>query len=123
MLRKAVFVALSALATALFAAPEAHAWGGCHFGYTHVGYGGVQHYGYTAARGPYGGYSGGHYGSYGSYDGYHAGYGEGYHYGSGGAYGGYHAYTPAYGGGYAAGGYHYGYANPYGYSAGVYRAY
>jgi hypothetical protein len=119
MLHKTMFLALAVSAAVLVNASEAHGWGACHYGYTHVGYGGVQHYGYTAARGPYGGmYGGAHYGSTG-YGSAHYGYSAygGAHYGYGGAYGGYHAYTPSYGGGYAAGGYHYGGA----YGAGAYR--
>src|SRR5215472_6556227 len=115
MVRQFLLAGLAAAALLLVTSPKAHAWGAFHAGYTHVGYGGVQHYGYTAARGPYGGaYGGAHYGSYGAYGGYHAGYGYG------GAYGGYRAYTPAYGGGAAVGGY--GYGNVYAYP-GVYRAY
>jgi hypothetical protein len=114
MKRQFLFLALAANVLLLGTSSKAHAWGAAHVGYTHVGPSGVQHYGYTAARGPYGSYSGGHVSDYG-YGGasYHAGYGSA-------SYGGYHAYTPAYSGGYAAGGYHY---NTYGggYSAGVYR--
>jgi heterogeneous nuclear ribonucleoprotein A1/A3 len=114
MLRRTIALALLTVAAGLITASEAHAWGAFHAGYTHVGYGGIQHYGYTAARGPYGGvYGGAHYGGYGAYGGYHAGYG----YGARGVYGGYHAYTPYSGGGYAVGGYRYG---AYGYP-GVYR--
>jgi hypothetical protein len=122
MMRNAFFLALVAGVVALATANEAQAWGAYHAGYTHVGYGGVQHYGYTAARTPYGAYSGGHESGYG-YGGasYHAGYSSGYRYG-GESYGGYHAYTPGYGGGYAVGGYHYGgYPSTAGY--GVYRGY
>jgi hypothetical protein len=100
----------------LLTAPEARAWGGFHVGYTHVGYGGVYHYGRTFGVGPYGGaYSFGHVGGLGAYGGlYHAGYG--------GLYGGYYPYSP-YGAsfGYRYGGYHYGGLYGGGYRAGVYR--
>ncbi len=118
-------LALAATLLVLGTASRAHAWGAYHVGYTHVGPGGVQHWGRTAGFGPYGGFSTGHAGAYG-YGGYHAGYGYGYHAGYGGygyhagyGYGGYHPYAPAYGGGYAVGGYHYGGYGAYG--AGVYR--
>jgi hypothetical protein len=96
---------------------KAQAWGAYHVGYTHVGAGGVEHYGATYARGPYGGYGGARYGAYGAEGGVYRG-----GYGAGGAYGGYH-YGGAYGGGYAAGGYHYGGAYGGAYGAGVYRRY
>ena len=116
MLHRTIVLVLLVTAMALCMASEAHAWGAVHAGYTRVGYGGVQHVGYTAARGPYGGvYGGANYGAYGAYGGYRAGYGA---YGVGGVYSGYSAYTPAYGGGYAVGGYGGAYAYP-----GVYRAY
>jgi hypothetical protein len=123
MLRKHLGLMLAALLLALLVAPEVQAWGAYHSGYTHVGYGGVQHYGSTTAVGPYGSYSGSHYGSYGA--------GGSSHYGSSSAYGsrggyeeGYHYGTTGYGGGYAAGGYHYGTTGSggYGYAAGAYRA-
>ena len=77
MLRKTVFLAMAALAVSLATNSEAQAWGACHVGYTHVGYGGVQHYGYTGVHAGYGGYGGYHYGGYG-YGGYHyGGYGYG----------------------------------------------
>ncbi len=121
MKRTFFYLGLAALALLLGTTSEAHAWGAAHVGYTHVGYGGVQHYGATAARGPYGSYSSSHVGAYG-YGGtsYHAGSVGAVGHG-GAAYGGYHAYTPAYSGGYAIGGYHYGTTSAY--SAGVYRAY
>jgi hypothetical protein len=75
MLRKTLFLALTATLLALLTAPEAQAWGGRHVGYTHVGYGGVQHYGRTSVSGPYGVYGRG--GSS-----YHAGYGSADRYGS-----------------------------------------
>jgi hypothetical protein len=107
MRRKIALVMLVVVGGLLGVAAEAQAWGGYHFGYTHVGPGGVQHWGRTGFAGPYGAYSGGRYGAYGAYGGYHAGYGYGAHYGG---YGGYH-----YGG--------YGYGGAYGgYRAGYYRA-
>jgi hypothetical protein len=119
MLRRFLVLALLALAATLLTSSRADAWGAFHAGYTHVGAGGVEHWGHTTAVGPYGAYSGGHAGAYG-YGGasYHAGYGSGERYG--GAYGGYHYGSSSYGG------YHYGgfggtsmYGG--GYSAGVYR--
>jgi hypothetical protein len=126
MLRKSVFLAAAATLATLLTAPEARAWGraGFHVGYTHVGPGGVEHWGRTAVAGPYGSYSGGHYGAYGRYGGsYHAGYGSVDRYGGGAAYGGYHSYS-AYGStaGYRYGGYHYGGVYGTGYAGGVYRA-
>jgi hypothetical protein len=120
MLNKTLFLALAATLAALLSSSRAHAWGCYHAGYTHVGYGGVQHYGYTAARGPYGSYSGGHVSGYGYGGGYHAGYGYGDRYG-GGAYGGaYHYGSSSYGGAYG-GGFHYGgYGDAY--RGGYYRA-
>jgi hypothetical protein len=123
MRRQVLFLALGALALLAGTSAKAHAWGCAHVGYTHVGPTGVQHYGATEARGPYGSYSGAHGGAYG-YGGssYHAGYGTASGYG-GYAAGGYHSYSGAYGGGYAAGGYHYGsYGGSASYSSGVYRA-
>src|SRR5262245_44023670 len=107
MKRPLLFLALAAIALVLGTASEARAWGCYHVGYTHVGFGGVQHYGRTIGYSPYGLYSGAHYGSYGAYGAYHTGYA------------GYTPYMPVYSTGYAVGGYHYG---PYeGYRAGVYR--
>jgi hypothetical protein len=102
MKRQILFGALATIALVLATASKAQAWGCCHAGYTHVGYGGVQHYGSTTVTGRYGNtYSGAHYGSTSAYGGYHAGYGSS-------SYGGYHAYAGGYTGGYATGGYHYG---------------
>jgi peroxin-13 len=107
MLRRAFFLAIAALLAALSAPSDARAWGCYHAGYTHVGYGGVQHYGTTSF------YGGGRYGGVSHYG-----------YTGGGAYGGYHyGGTSAYRGGYGGyyGGYHYGgYGG--GYSTGYYRA-
>ena len=63
MLRNTLFLTLAALLVALLTSSKVHAWGACHVGYTHVGYGGVQHYGRTAAWGGGGARSG----SYGDY--------------------------------------------------------
>ena len=112
MLRTASLIALAVAALTLTTASEAHAYGACHAGYTHVGPNGVQHVGYTAASGPGG--SAYHSSSGGSY-------GGGYHYNEssgGAAAGGYHYSYGSSGG--SAGGYHYGAA--YG-GAGVYRGY
>ena len=93
MSRKLVFLALAVALLALLTPSRAQAWGAYHVGYTHVGVGGVYHYGRTAAVGPYGAYAGGHTVRYGAYGGlYRGGYAEGYHYG----------YSPY--GGYAVGG-------------------
>jgi hypothetical protein len=107
-----------ALATILVlgAVPKTHGWGAYHVGYTHVGYGGVQHYGRTVAAGPGGVYGGARYGAVGYGGAYRGGYGYA------GAYG-YHPYAPVYGGGYAVGGYHYGGVYGGAYGAGVYRRY
>lgn len=121
MMRMTFIIGLAATLAALLCTSQAQAWGAAHVGYTHVGYGGVQHYGRTTAVGPYGSYSGAHYGSYGAGGSYHAGYGAGSSYGgyvSGGAY--------RYGGVSSYGGYHYGGVgvtpvhNPY--ASGYYRA-
>jgi hypothetical protein len=119
MSRKIVVLAFATVVATLLMASEAQAWGCAHVGFTHVGYGGVQHYGRTVAAGPYGMYSGGHVGGYGYGGAYHAGYGYGGAYG--GAVGGYHyGYSPY--GGYSAGGFRYGTTYP-GYAGGVYRYY
>ena len=120
MLRKIIVAAVAAALLALLTPSDACAWGAAHVGYTHVGPYGVQHYGRTAAVGPYGAYSGGHYGAYG-YGGasYYAGYGEAARYGVGsGAY----RYNADYGPG---GLYNYGTFPSYGgaYAGGVYRRY
>jgi hypothetical protein len=125
MSRKAMMLGAAALVAVLVTTSQARAWGAAHVGYTHVGYGGVQHYGHTTAVGPYGAYSGSHYGSYGAGGAYHYGTGAGYHYGGygGASYGGYH-----YGGTSTYGNYYYGgiggpsiYGTPY--ASGVYRVY
>lgn len=113
MLYKTLFVALAATVITLWTSSPVQAWGAYHVGYTHVGYGGVQHYGRTAAVGPYGAYGSAHYGGVGYGGAYRGGYGYGDRYG--GAYG-YHAGYGGYDyGGFRAGGV-YG-----GYRAGVYR--
>jgi hypothetical protein len=122
MQRKFLGVALAAVLLVAGTSAKAQAWGGLHAGFTHFGPGGVYHAGFTAARGPYGGYAGFHAGGVGAY-GYHYGYGVD-PYGYGGAYAGYHAYSPTYG--YAAAGYHYSPVyggSGYSYSGGVYRLY
>jgi hypothetical protein len=85
MVRQVLIGMAAALLVGLAAAPEVQAWGAYHAGYTHVGYGGVQHYGTTAVAGPRGVYDTGHYGDDG-----------------GAAAGGYHYGTTAYGGAYGA---------------------
>src|SRR3954468_22235057 len=104
MLRKALFLSLATLLVPLLTSAKAQGWGGFHAGYTHVGPGGVSHYGRTAGVGPYGGgYSGAHYGAYGAYGGaYRGGWGYGDRYG-GAYYRGYH-YAPSYYGRYYGGG-------------------
>jgi hypothetical protein len=91
MLRKLLVPALLATLLTVLVSSQAQAWGGYHVGYTHVGYGGVYHYGRT---GFYGGY-GDRYGGYG-------GYRYGYRYGYGDRYGGYYGYhySPSYYGNY-----------------------
>jgi hypothetical protein len=85
MVRGIFWSILAATLVMLVTSPAAHAWGFYHAGYTHVGYGGAYHVGYTRGYGGYGGYGGYragygyHYGGYGGYGGYH--YGYGYHYG------------------------------------------
>ena len=68
MLRKILVPALAAALVTLLLSSRAHAWGGYHVGYTHVGYESGYHSG--AAGGVHGGYGyhyspsyyGGHYG-------------------------------------------------------------
>jgi hypothetical protein len=87
MLRKILFPALAATLLALLVSSQAQAWGGFHVGYTHVGYGGVYHFGRT-----------GFYGGYGNRFGAYGGYRYGYRYGYGDRYGGYYGYhySPSY---------------------------
>jgi hypothetical protein len=98
MMNKMIAIAMSI--TALLMIPSTvDAYGAAHVGYTHVGPNGVQHYGATETRTPYGtsyhssasgssAYGGAYHGET-----YHAGYGgaavgtSGYHYTTGGAYG------------------------------------
>jgi len=121
MSMKNAMLAMAAVAGLFATSSDAKAWGAYHVGYTHVGPGGVQHYGHTAAAGPYGGYSSSHYGAHGYGGGsYHSGYGGGYHAGYGG--GGYHYSGGSYGGA-TAGGFRYGGYNRGGYGGGVYRRY
>ncbi len=119
-MQRLLFIIALATILVLGAVPKTHGWGAYHVGYTHVGYGGVQHYGRTVAVGPGGVYGGARYGSYGYGGVYRGGYGYGERYG--GLYG-YGAYAPVYGGGYAVGGYHYGGVYGDAYRAGVYRRY
>src|SRR5438552_1033029 len=98
MLRKGLFSSLAAVVAMLLMPEAAWSWGGYHAGYTHVGPGGVQHWGRTAGVGPYGGFAGGHAWGGGWGGGYRAGYGYGARYGGldggvgGYRYGGYGAY-------------------------------
>ena len=116
------FYWIFALAIVALMASSVQAWPVAHVGYTHVGPGGVQHWGRTAGFGPYGGFSTGSARGHGwGGGGYHAGYAYGGRYGGGyggAAYGGYH-----YGGYGGYGGFHYGYGGAYGggYRAGYYR--
>jgi hypothetical protein len=123
MSRKIVFSALAAVVATLLMASKAQAWGAYHVGYTHVGYGGVQHYSHTVAAGPYGAYSGFHVGGFGNvpftaysrFPGYTPGWGPG---GAVGVYN--YGYSP-YGGYYSTG---FGYTGAYpGYVGGVYPSY
>ncbi len=98
MMRKSLPLVLAALLAMLLTTSRAQAWGAYHVGFTHVGYGGVYHYGRTGVAG-YGGYGGvARYGAVG----YGGVYGARYGYRGYGAYGGYHyggaAYDGAYGG-------------------------
>ncbi len=104
MLRNILCVAVLTAAAMLATSSTAHAWGAAHVGYTHVGPGGVQHYGRTVGYGPNGSFSTDRgyamaYGSsragYGSYNRYGASSGAAYHYGSS-SYGSYDRYA-AYG--------------------------
>ena len=54
MLRKAHFCAQAALLLVLMTNSTGQVWGGWNVGFTHVGYGGVQHYSLTSFVG-YGG--------------------------------------------------------------------
>jgi hypothetical protein len=103
MLKTMLLSMVAATAWLLGQPAELNAYGARHVGYTHVGPGGVYHYGRTAGYGPGGAFSTGHAGAY--------GYGGGYArtgYGAGVGYGGYGGYR--YGTGYGAyGGYRYGY--------------
>jgi hypothetical protein len=109
MLHKTLLVIFALTVPAFWTTAEARAWGPArHVGFTHIGPGGIQHWGRTSFGGGYGGV---HYGAYGAYGGYRGGYGAVRPYGYGGyGYGGYHY-----------GGYGYGY-NYGGYRAGYYRA-
>jgi hypothetical protein len=70
MLCRCLFLVTAVTLATLGAASTARGWGAFHAGYTHVGPGGVYHYGRTAAFGPYGGYAGARFGAYGGYGGY-----------------------------------------------------
>lgn len=108
MPRQTFFLASAALFVALATPSEGRSWGCFHAGFTHVGYGGIHHFGTTDlyGAGRFGGIS--HYGYTDRY-----GYG-GYHYGGTSIYGArYGAYPYA---GYHYGGYPYG-----GYTTGYYR--
>jgi hypothetical protein len=115
MNQRYLFLVMAAALCVLGTSAKTHAWGAYHAGYTHVGPDGVQHYGTTAAVGPYGAYSGSHVSGFG----YGGGFAGAYNANFGSPTGGYHPYTPAYTGGYAVGGYHYGSVE----SPGVYRAF
>jgi len=99
--QKLSLLAVVAFVIVLAAGSEAQAWPGYHVGVTHVGLGGVQHYGRTGYAGPRGFGSVSHYGAtgVGAYGGYHYGAtaGGGVRYG-GAAYGGVRYGGAAYGG-------------------------
>jgi len=80
MLRRFVGATIVATVLTLLTTSQAGAWGYGHYGYTHVGYGGAYHVGYTRGYGGYGGYRG--YG-YGGYRGYGYGGYRGYGYAGG----------------------------------------
>lgn len=118
MMRKLIWCALAAAVAITFASREAHAWGACHAGYTHVGPHGVYHAGFTAARGPGGRvYGGAHVGGWGAGGGsFHAGYVGGAGYGGAVRVGGVH-----YGGAYGCGGFRAVGVSGGGFHAGVYH--
>jgi hypothetical protein len=105
MIHKAFLTSLVVTAIAALTPTPAGAWGAIHTGYTHIGYGGAQHYGRTAAYGPYGAYNGAHLGT----TGYHP-YNSGYHPNATNAY-------------HTTNAYHHGAVNPAGYAraSGAYR--
>jgi hypothetical protein len=112
MTRNVLFSFLAAALAVAVQSSQAHAYGGYHVGYTHVGPSGVTHVGRTAVAGPGGAAVGGS--AYHAGGGYAAG-GAAYHgaaYGGaayhGAAVGGYH-YSPSYSGSVYAGGYRAGY--------------
>jgi hypothetical protein len=115
MFRKTLIAAIAAALALVLAASRAEAWGAAHVGYTHVGPGGVQHYGRTAVSGPYGSYSGGHASSYEAGGAYRTG--GGYATGTTGAAGYHYSGTSSYGAHYGTG---YGTVGTYG-GGGVYR--
>jgi hypothetical protein len=105
MFNKLTVIVLAAAAMVLMPS-MVDAYGAAHVGYTHVGPNGVQHYGATEVRTPYGAAGGAHYSAYGAQGGaYHA---DTYRAGYGAAYGGSSGYH--YSGTTAAGGsYNYAY--------------
>ncbi|MCA9068197.1 MAG: hypothetical protein KDA84_04705 [Planctomycetaceae bacterium] len=110
MSRQLSILSVVAFVIALATCSQADAWPGYHVGVTHVGMGGVQHYGRTGYAGPRGYGSVSHYGATGGglYGGYHVGgtaaggvrYGGGVGYG-GVRYGGYRSGAVGFRGGFA----------------------
>ena len=121
MLRRVLIPVMAAALVVVLLAPEAHAWGAFHSGYTHVGPGGAYHVGHTGVGGYGGAY--GHVGAVGGYGGvYHAGYAAPYTVAPTAYYGGVNPYyAPSYSAGYYGGGFRAGAIHAGGYRAGVYR--
>lgn len=116
MLHKALLLACIALAALLATSSKAQAWGGYHYGYTHVGPFGAYRFGGTLGYRGWGAYPYG-------LGGFGAGYGGVYRYGLGGfgaGYGGVYGYgLGGLGPGYLYGGFPYGGYG--GYRAGYFR--
>ena len=101
MLNK-LLVLTAAIAVTLLMPSTVDAYGAAHVGYTHVGPSGVQHYGATEVRSPYGSAGGAHYGYAAPNTG--STYKPGYNIPPSGSGGAYH-----YSGNTAGGAYHYNY--------------
>ena len=97
-MRRGILLPLAAVVAAMGISSKAEGYGACHTGYTHVGPGGVQHYGSTSASGPYGSYSGSHTSAYGAGGAYHSGSAYGTSASGAASGGGYHYTSSAYGG-------------------------
>src|SRR5438132_1406813 len=60
MIRKTLLVSIATIVATFALSGKVHAQGAYHYGYTHVGPNGVQHWGTTGVSGPYGSYGGAH---------------------------------------------------------------